>query len=188
MFARSYYWLPLFLLALVALLSFWLEEATKPNWSRNTNGLGEPDAIVENFHSVLDDSNGHPMYKLSASKFSYYGKVNETKIDLPDLQRTDDTDGLIRITAVSADVAPDAKSMVFKNNVKVIHTPPNAKRSTILLSQQIEADITRHLIISPTPTKISGPGIEASASSMELDTENRVLKLRGNVKVQYSRT
>lgn len=185
MFDRSHYLLPLGLLGCVALLSFWLEQAARPGAANGHKGLGEPDAIVENFHSTLNSKNGQPLYNLNAKTLRYYGKANQTRLDQPVLQHLSDADGIVRITSLSAEVAPDGKSMVFDGQVNLNHIPPKAKQGMTLQSDRIEANIPNHLIKSPAAVNVTGQGLQATAGNLELDTENRVLKLRGRVKVEY---
>jgi LPS export ABC transporter protein LptC len=185
MFPRSPYLLPLGLLGCVALLSFWLEQASKPDVSSGKNGLGEPDAIVENFHSTLNNQDGQPLYDLSAKSLRYYGKSNQTQIDDPVLQHVSDLDGLVRITSLRADVSPDGETILFDGKVKLTHIPPRSNQTLTLESSQIEAYPREHLIKAPTMVNISGPGLQLSAGALELNTESRILKLRGGVKARY---
>jgi lipopolysaccharide export system protein LptC len=185
MFARSPYLLPLGLLACVALLSFWLEQASKPDATNGKNGLGEPDAIVENFHSTLNNKDGRPLYNLSAKSLRYYGKTNQTQIDDPVLQHLSDMDGLVRITSLHADVSPDGESIIFEGRVNLTHVPPKAKQGMTLQSSRIEAYPEEHLIKAPTTVNVNGPGLQLTAGNLELNTESRVLKLRGRVKAHY---
>ncbi|MGA7178178.1 MAG: LPS export ABC transporter periplasmic protein LptC [Thiobacillaceae bacterium] len=185
MFARSPYWLPLGLLTCVALLSFWLDQVAKPDATNSRSGLGEPDAIVENFHSMLNDKDGRPLYDLSAKKLRYYGKTEETQIDAPIFQHLSDTDGSVRITALRANVSPDGESIIFDGQVNLTHMPPKARQGMTLQSSRIEAYPKIHLVKVPTPVKVSGPGLQLTASNLELDTESRILKLSGRVKAHY---
>lgn len=185
MFARSPYWLPLGLLASVALLSFWLEQAATPDSANGKKGLGEPDAIVENFQATLNDSNGQPLYNLNAKKLRYYGKLNQTQIDYPVLQHLSEADGSLRITSVSADITPDGDALLFNGQVRLTHTPPRSKQAMTLQSSRIEAYPKDHLVKAPTTVSVAGPGLNITAGNLELNTESRVLKMRGRVKVQY---
>ena len=185
MFARSTYLLPLGLLASVALLSFWLEQASKPSATSGKKGLGEPDAIVENFRSTLNDKDGQPLYTLSAKKLRYYGKTDHTLIDEPIVQRVSDTDGYVRITSLRADVSPDGESIIFDGQVNATQTPPHARQAMTLQSSRLEAYPDQHLIKAPTTVNVSGSGLQLTASSLELNTESRILKLHGRVKAHY---
>jgi LPS export ABC transporter protein LptC len=185
MFARSLYLLPLGLLACVALLSFWLEQVSKPDVASGKKGLGEPDAIVENFRSTLNNQDGQPLYNLSAKSLRYYGKTNQTQIDDPVLQHLSDLDGLVRITSLRADVSPDGESILFDGQVKLTHIPPKSKQSMTLQSAQIEAYPREHLIKAPTTVYVSGLGLQLTAGNLELNTETRILKLHGGVKAHY---
>jgi LPS export ABC transporter protein LptC len=185
MFTRSPYWLPLGLLASVALLSFWLEQAAKSSPADGKKGLGEPDAIVENFHSTLNNKNGQPLYNLDAKRLRYYGKSNQTQVDNPVLQHLSETDGSVRITSRQANIAPDGDAILFAGQARLIQIPANSNQGMTLQSEQIEAYPRQHLIKIPATVNVNGTGLQLTAGNLELDTEKRILKLRGRVKVQY---
>ncbi|HYP67450.1 MAG TPA: LPS export ABC transporter periplasmic protein LptC [Thiobacillaceae bacterium] len=185
MLTRSPYWLPLSLLAGVALLSFWLEQAAKPDAANAKKGLGEPDAIVENFHSTLNGKNGEPLYQLTASRLRYYGKLNQTEVDNPVLSHLSAQDGVIHITSLHAQVAPEGKAVSFLGQVVLTHTPPKATRGYRLQSARIDAFPEQHRVSVPTAVSVYGPGLQLSAGGLEMDTLSRVLKLSGRVRAQY---
>ena len=185
MLDRSFYWLPLALLAGVALLTFWLEQAAKPDAANGKKGLGEPDVIVENFQSTLNSKNGQPLYQLNAKRLRYYGKLDQTEIDSPVLRRLSTQDGLIHIASLHAMVAPDGKTIRFDGQVNLTHIPPRGGQGYRLQSARIDAYPQDHRISVPTAVVVYGPGLQLSAGSLELDTLDRVLKLRGRIRAQY---
>jgi LPS export ABC transporter protein LptC len=185
MLTRSPYWLPLALLAGVASLTFWLEQVAKPDTAKGKKGLGEPDAIVENFHSTLNDKNGQPLYQLKATRLRYYGKLNQTEVENPDLNHLSPQDGVLHITSLHAEVAPDGETITFDGQVNMTQTPPGSTKSYRLQSARIDAYPNQHRVSVPSAVTVSGPGLQLSASSLEMDTLDRVLKLHGRVKAQY---
>ena len=185
MIQRSPYWLPLALLAGVALLSFWLEHAAKPDVQNGKKGLGEPDAIVENFHSTLHGKNGEPLYRLNATRLRYYGKLDRTEVENPELSHLSGQDGVLHITALHGEVAPEGQAVSFDGQVNLTHVPPRDTRGYKLQSARLEAFPQQHRISVPTAVTVYGPGLQLSADSLELDTLDRVLRLHGRVKAQY---
>jgi LPS export ABC transporter protein LptC len=185
MLTRSPYWLPLALLAGVAMLSYWLEQAARPDSANAKRGLGQPDAIVENFHSTLNGKNGEPVYELSATKLRYYGKLNQTEVENPVLKHISAQDGVIHITSLHASVAPEGESITFDGQVNLTHIPAKAAKEYRLQSARIEAYPQQHRISVPTAVSVYGPGLQLSAGSLEMDTLARVLKLRGRIRAQY---
>lgn len=185
MLTRSPYWLPLALLAGVASLTFWLEQVARPDTAKGKKGLGEPDAIVENFHSTLNSKNGEPVYQLSATRLRYYGKLNQTEVENPVLNHISPQDGVIHITSLHAEVAPEGDAISFDGQVTLTHLPPKATKGYRLQSARIEAYPQQHRISVPTAVSVYGPGLQLSAGSLEMDTLGRVLKLRGRIRAQY---
>ena len=185
MLSRSPYWLPLALLAGVAMLSYWLEQAARPDTANGKKGLGQPDAIVENFHSTLNGKNGEPLYQLNASRLRYYGKLNQTEVDNPVLNHISAEDGVLHITSLHATVAPDGQAISFDGQVNLTQTPPKGTQGYRLQSARIEAYPREHRILVPTAVSVYGPGLQVSAGGLEMDTLGRVLKLRGRIRAQY---
>ncbi len=187
MFTPSFYWLPLALLAGVALLSFWLEQAARPDASNGKKGLGEPDVIVENFQSTLNSKNGQPLYQLNAKRLRYYGKLDQTEIDSPVLKHLSTQDGVLHIESQHAKVTPDGETISFDGQVNLTHISPRATQGYRLQSARIEAYPQEHRISVPTPVNVYGPGLQLSAGNLELDTLGRILKLHGRIKAQYKK-
>ena len=185
MFPRSPYLLPLGLLTGVALLSFWLEQAAKSGSADETTALGAPDAIVENFRSTLDSQDGRPLYNLTAKRLRYYGKLDQSYVDNPVLEHLDETNGAVTITSQQATIEPDGDAILFAGHATLTHVAPATKQIMTLRSEQINAYPKQHLVKSPTRVNVDRPGMQVTAEKLELDTERRILKLHGRVKVQY---
>jgi LPS export ABC transporter protein LptC len=140
---------------------------------------------VENFQSTLNGKNGEPLYQLNARKLRYYGKLNQTEVDNPVLNHISAQDGVIHITSLHAEIAPNGEAISFDGQVTLTHLPPKATKGYRLQSARIEAYPQQHRISVPTPVSIYGPGLQLSAGSLEMDTLGRILKLRGRIRAQY---
>lgn len=178
-------WLPMAVLVLLALLTFWIDQSVKEAGSRNGVNLNEPDSIVENFLAVSTDVAGVPRYRLSAEKLRHFSGNNLTLLDKPRFSHLHAKQGEMQISSTNASVSPDGDKVVFTGEVNLLRPANDGKQELSMRTSYLEVLTEKNQAMTPQPVVIRQPGMQITANGLHLFADTRVLKLKGRVKVQY---
>lgn len=178
-------WLPMTLLVMLALLTFWIDQSVKEAGSRNGINLEEPDSIVESFLAVSTDAAGVPRYRLTADKLSHFSGNKLTSLDKPTLTQFHEKQGEIRISSSKASVTPDGEKVVFSGQVKLLRPAAAGAGEMSMQTAYLEVHTGKSEAFTGQPVVIRQPGMQITAAGLHLFANTRVLKLKGRVKAQY---
>lgn len=178
-------WLPMALLAVLALLTFWIDLSVKEAGSRNGVNLNEPDSIVENFLAVSTDVTGVPRYRLAAEKLSHYSGNKLTLLDNPTLTHFHAKQGEMQISSNSASVTPEGDKVVFTGQVNLLRPAEEGGEGMSMQTAYLEILTEKSEAFTSQPVVIRQPGLQITAAGLHLFADTRVLKLKGRVKAQY---
>lgn len=182
---RFAFWLPMTLLVLLALLTFWIDQSVKEAGSRNGVNLDEPDSIVESFLAVSTDVTGVPRYRLTAEKLSHFSGNKLTLLANPTLTHFHEKQGEMQISSSSASVTPDGEKVVFTGQVNLQRPAAGGKGGMSMQTSYLEIQTGKNEAFTSQPIVIRQPGLQITASGLHLYADTRVLKLKGRVKAQY---
>jgi lipopolysaccharide export system protein LptC len=185
MIDRFALWLPMAVLVLLAMLTFWIEQSVKKADGKNGINLGEPDSIVENFLAVSTDVAGVPRYKLMAERLRHFSNNKLTLLDNPRLTHLHATEGEMRISSRSASVSPQGDRVVFSGEVSLLRPANNGKKELSMRTSHLEVLTEKSEVLTHEPVIIQQPGMQITANGLHLYADTRVLKLKGRVKAQY---
>ena len=93
MIARGSLWLPLAILLVLAVLSFWIERSVQISANGDPTTRTEPEGIMENFDALRTDATGQPHYRLTARKLKHYSNSKRTELDSPRFVQLDPQSG-----------------------------------------------------------------------------------------------
>lgn len=178
-------WLPLAMLAMLGLLTFWIDQSVKETGGRNGVNLDEPDSIVEKFLAVSTDMQGVPRYRLAADKLSHYSIDKLTLLDNPRLTHFHDKQGEMQISSSRANVTPDGSRVVFTGQVNLLRLGGVGGKNLSMQTTSLEVLTEKNEAFTTQPVVIQQPGMQITASGLHLFADTRVLKLKGRVKAQY---
>lgn len=185
MMDRFALWLPIAVLALLAVLTFWIEQSIKEAGTRNGINAKEPDSIVENFMAVSTDRGGVPRYRLAADKLSHFSGSKLTLLDNPKLTHLHDKQGEMQISSQKANVSPEGDKVVFTGQVNLLRPAYDGRNAMSMQTSYLEVLTEKNEALTREPVVIRQPGMQISANGLHLFANTRVLKLKGRVKVQY---
>lgn len=186
MIDRFALWLPIAVLALLALLTFWIEQSIKEAGSRNGVNEKDPDSIVENFLAVSTDVAGVPRYRLAAEKLSHFSGSKRTLLDNPKLTHLHAKQGELQISSRTASVSSDGDKVVFTGEVNLLRQTNDAKNNEMSMrTSYLEVLTDKSEALTQEPVVIQQPGMQITANGLHLFANTRVLKLKGRVKAQY---
>ncbi len=178
-------WLPMALLVMLALLTFWIDQSVKEAAIRNGANLDEPDSIVESFLAVSTDVAGVPRYRLTARKLSHYSGNKLTVLDTPTLTHFHEKQGEMQISSNSASVTPDGEKVMFTGEVNIQRPATGGMEGMSMQTSYLEIQTEKNEAFTSQPVIIRQPGLQITASGLHLYADTRVLKLKGRVKAQY---
>jgi len=178
-------WLPIAVLALLGVLTFWIEQSVKEAGVRKGINDKEPDSIVENFQAVSTDVAGVPRYRLAAAKLSHFSDSKLTFLDSPKLTHLHAKQGEMQISSQKASVSPEGDKVVFSGEVNLLRPAYDGRKEMSMQTSSLEVLTEKSEAVTREPVVIRQPGMQITANGLHLFANTRVLKLKGRVKVQY---
>jgi lipopolysaccharide export system protein LptC len=185
MIDRNAFWLPLVILALLAALSFWLEQTIQEAGKSYKKNGQAPDAIIENFKASSTDEAGIPRYRLTASKLSHYPANDLTLLEQPQFTHLHTKQGEMIVSSRHASVSARGEEVIFTDNVSLRRMAYAGRGILSVESQSLKVLPDQEQIISLQPVTIAAPGLQVSAMGMQLSGKTRILKLKGRVKARF---
>ena len=185
MMDRSALWLPIAVLVLLALLSFWIEQSVRETGNRNGANRKEPDSIVEKFLAVSTDAAGVPRYRLTADRLSHFSGSKLTLLDNPKLVHLHEEQGEMQISSRNASVSPDGNSVVFTGEVNLLRPAGDERKELSMRTSRLEVLTQKSEALTQEPVVIRQPGIQITANGLHLFANTRILKLKGRVRAEY---
>jgi lipopolysaccharide export system protein LptC len=174
-------WFPVFLLASLAMLTYWLD-AQVQSGGRGSGVAGQnPDYFVEDFAANRFGKDGRVIQQLTARKLTHYPEGLPTQVVAPLLTDTRPGKPPMRVRADAGQVSADNEQVYLTGNV-VAERDANAGTSKITLATEYlhvlikdeKADTDRRVTITDAMgTHVGG--------AMEADNKARTLKLRNGV-------
>lgn len=185
MITRGSLWLPLVVLLLLAVLSFWIERSVQITANGNQTGKADPEGIMENFEALRTDPSGRPQYRLSAKKLKHYSDSKLTELESPRFVLLDATAGEISVMSRQATVSPDGGEMDLLGEVNVLRGAHAGQSPLTLSTARLLVFPERKLLRAPGTVDIQDKTLKLRAGAMEYNVEQRVIKLTGRVRAQY---
>lgn len=185
MIDRNAMWLPLVILALLAALSFWIEQSIQEGGNSLKNNGKEPDSIIENFKASSTDEAGIPRYRLTASKLSHYPANDVTLLEKPQFTHLHAKQGEMVVSSNRAQVSAKGEEVIFTDNVSLRRLSPENREALSLKSQTLKVLPDKEQILATHPVTITAPGLHVTANGMQLFGKTRILKLKGRVQAEF---
>lgn len=185
MIDRFALWLPMAVLLLLALLTFWIDQSVREAGGRNGINLNEPDSIVENFLAVSTDVAGVPRYRLTAEKLRHFSGNKLTLLDNPKLVHLHAQQGEIQITSRTANVTSNGEKVIFSGEVNLLRPASGKLKELSMQTPSLEVLTEKHEAFTREQVIIKQPGMQVTAKGLHLFADTRILKLKGRVKVLY---
>lgn len=185
MMNRFSLWLPVAILALLGVLTFWIDQSVREAGRVNGISQKEPDSIVENFLAVSTDEAGVPRYRLAAEKLSHFSGSRQTLLDNPRFTHLHDKQGEMQISSKNASVSPGGEKVVFTGQVSLFSPALQGKAEMSMKTAYLEVLTEKSEAFTNEPVVIRQPGMQVTAKGLHLFANTRILKLKGRVKVEY---
>ncbi len=185
MTARGSLWLPLAVLLVLALLSFWIERSVQVSANGKGANQTEPEGIMENFNALRTDPSGQPQYRLSAKKLKHYSGSKRTELESPRFVLLDAQASEVIAESREATISPDGKQVDLRGNVNVLREASARQSALTLRTAQLIIFPERDLLRAPGAVDIEDATMKLRAGAMEYDARKRIIKLTGRVKARF---
>lgn len=189
MYGRPTILFPLALLALLALLTFWIQRTVQsPAPKLDGSNRHDPDYILNNFVTTKADINGNLRYRLVASEMKHYPDDDSTELQRPRFTRYAPGKPYTEIEGDRGFVSSNGENIQFLDNVKVVREASKDRGEMIVLTEFLNIEPKKDLVTTDRPVVITqAPKTVIHATGMVYDKKQQTVKLLNNVQVHYER-
>lgn len=189
MYGRSTILFPLALLALLALLTFWIQRTVQtPEPKLDGSSRHDPDYILNNFVTIKTDANGNLRYRLVASEMKHYPDDDSTELQHPHFTRYAPGKPYTQIEGQRGFVSSNGENIQFLDNVKVVREAFKDRGEMVVLTEFLNIEPKKDLVTTDRPVVITqAPKTVIHATGMVYDKKRQTVKLLNNVQVHYER-
>ncbi len=182
-------WFALIVLALLAVLTFWIDRAVQPPQpKRDGSTRHDPDYIINNFVSSRADQNGSPRYSLAGIEMRHFPDDDSTELVRPAFTQFSLKKPTTRIEGQRGTVSANGENVYFMDNVKVVRAATRAKGELTVLTEYLHIVPDRDFVETDRPvTILQAPRTVIHGNGMEYYKKDGSLKLFNRVKVHYER-
>ena len=183
-------WSPVFLLAGLAALTYWLNSQVRlADLSFDGSGRHDPDVFVENFRAVNLDENGRVRQALIANRAQHYPDDDTTGFDAPVITFTDPDKPRLDVTADRATVTGDRENVYFEGHVKAVRAAtPGANEKpdgpVTLTTDYLHVIPKDDRVVTDRAVTIVDPRGTINATGLDLDNKAKTAKFKSHVSGQ----
>ena len=179
-------WFPLLLLAVLAGVTAWLDHVVQPlSGPRDAAVSGEPDYIVDGLSATRMDGEGRVKHTLRAQKMTHYPENDVTLLVEPKLVTYTEGRAPVTVTARQARVSGNGENVYFEDSVRVVRAPQGNLSELVVETNYLHVIPEANIAKTDRPVTIRERTAVVVATGLELNSETRVLKLKGRVKGTY---
>lgn len=178
--------LPVLLLALLAGLTYWLDQAVRSPAALAADGrlLHHPDFTVESLLATRMDKSGRIRDTLRAAKMVHYPDDDSTALDQPRYVNLAHSTPL-SITSATALVTSNAGNIYFRGNVIAKRAAAPGGTSLTVNTEYLHVLPDDNIAKTDRHVTITDANMKIEAAGMVLNSESRVLDLLGGVRGVY---
>jgi lipopolysaccharide export system protein LptC len=189
MYGRPTILFPIALLALLALLTFWIERTVQQSPPKQDgSNRHDPDYILNNFVTTKTDINGDLRYRLIAEEMKHFPDDDSTELKKPHFTRYEINKPYTKIEGDRGLVSSDGENIQFMDNVKVVRQAFQDKGEMVLLTEYLNIIPDKDLATTDRPVVITqAPKTVIHGTGMIYNKKEKTLKLLSRVKVHYER-
>ena len=182
-------WFPIGVMLLLAALTYWLEQSVQPAPpKRDGSHRHDPDYIVDKFSATRLGANGTPAYTLAAGKMTHYPDDDSTHLEQPNFTSFKSGKPPMHITGNTALVSSNGEHVYFTGNVRVTRDAAGSNSQLTLLTPYLHIIPDKAMALTDKAVDIRDAHMHVTAIGLELNNDNRTLKLLSRVKVHYDKS
>lgn len=183
------HWMPLGLVALIALLGGWLNQlAELPPVQDDAGFAHDPDYIVEHFNVQAFDNEGRPRHHLSAHRMVHYMDDDTSELELPHFRLTSVGQAPLEVRAQRGLIFGDRESVHFLGDVQAIREATRDQAAIKVTGEHLRVIPDAGILNSDKPVILSQGKSVIRAGGLYADEHNKRMELTGGVRGIYETT
>jgi len=187
MYGRPTILFPLALLALLALLTLWIENSVKaPEQKPAGNTRHDTDYFLNNFVTSKTDVNGNLQYMLAAVSMKHYPDDDSTSLERPRFTQYGVGKPYTQIEGQRGIISSNGETVEFMDNVKVVREAFEGKGEMTMLTDYVKIHPKTDIATTDRPVVITqAPKTVIHATGMIFDKKQQTMTLLQKVRAHY---
>ncbi len=179
--------LPVLVLLMLAILTYWIERYVQPPEKQISKAkTHDPDYFMENFVTSKTDSHGKLRSMLAAVRLEHFADDQSLHLSRPRLTQFNQDGGYTQIEAQRGMIAHDGDHAEFYDHVLVSRPAKGESSELHMYTNYLKVLPKKNLATSTELVKITqGPHSYMTGDGMVYDKESREITLQKNVKIYY---
>lgn len=180
------HWLPLGLVGLLALLSFWLNQLIhRPVVEDNGGFAHEPDTIVENFHALAFDSKGQPLHALRATRLVHYMDDDTTELLAPRFSLLDQGGTRAEARARRGQISGNGENVHFIGDVRLTRRESGKQAPLTMETEYLWITPDSGIMRTDKPVTLKQGRAAITAGRLLVNEQRKEITLSGGVHGHY---
>ena len=175
---------PLLLLAVLATLTFWLDQAVQQSPQPVENERADPDFIIDNIVARRLDAEGNVKHTLHASKMTHFPIDDSTHLVSPRFV-SNASRAPVSITSRTARVSSGGDNVYFEDDVRVVRAAYADRSDLVLETSFLHVIPDENIARTDRAVKITDAHTVATAIGLELNSEARTVKFLSQFRGNY---
>jgi lipopolysaccharide export system protein LptC len=176
---------PLLLLAVLAALTFWLDQAVQQVEKSAESARADPDLIIDNIVARRLDVNGKVKHILYASRMSHFPHDDSTHLVSPRFISNASANAPVTITSRTARVSSGGENVYFEDDVRAVRAPYDNRTAMTLETSFLHVIPDDHIARTDRAVTITDAHTVATAIGLELNSETRTVKFLSHFRGTY---
>jgi len=174
---------PLLVAALLAALTFWLDQLVQSGAEQTRAISREPDFVVHDLSATQTGEDGRPRHVLKASRMTHYPADDSTLLEQPRLSHFRDSRMEVQARAEQATVSGDGRTLQMSGGVLLVRGAYAGQGELTLRTEQLTVLPEQGRAHTGAPVTLTSPTSRTDAVGLEFDYDRRQLTLLSNVRV-----
>ena len=175
---------PLLLLAVLATLTFWLDQAVQQGDQTAETERSDPDFIIDNIVARRLDAQGNVKHTLLAARMTHFPIDDSTHLVSPRFV-SNTSSAPVSITARTARVSSGGDNVYFEDEVRVVRAAYADRSDLVLETSFLHVIPDENIARTDRPVKITDAHTVATAIGLELNSEDRTVKFHSQFRGTY---
>ena len=176
---------PLLLLAVLASLTFWLDQAVQQGATGSGSERHDPDYIVDNIVVRRMDAKGDVKHTLYAERMTHYPDDDTTHLVTPRFVSNASARAPMSITSRTARVSSGGEHIYFETDVRATRAAYADHSEMVMETSFLHVTPDEHIARTDRPVTVTDAHTVARAIGLELNSETRTVKFLSQFRGTY---
>jgi lipopolysaccharide export system protein LptC len=179
-------WIPAFLMAGLAALTWWLDTMVQPPAAaKDPASRSDPDFVVDNFHATRMNLDGTQRYAVAANRMVHYPGDNSAVLDRPNLTHFDPEKGPVSIRANQGVLENNGENAFFTGDVQVKRSAFGKNPEMSMYTSFLHVIPDKDVVKTDREVTLTSGNSTLKSVGLEFNNKTRELRLLSNVKGQF---